>query len=121
MAIQLLPDRLWNLVEPFIPHPKRYRGGKAAFSRSSVSHGHHIRSARNSMGDAPARDGLWLRHELLATATRLARGGCLATDPFRPAGLAGTQRADRLVTSGCLRQFDKSSFWVQQTGLIGPN
>jgi transposase len=53
---------------------------------------------------------------LLATAARLARGGNLATDSLRLAGLAGSQGKHRLVACGCRWQFDKGSFWGEKTG-----
>src|ERR1035437_3619717 len=82
-----------------------------------MSHRHCIRSAQwNPLGDAAARDGLWLWNELLATTARLATGGHLATDPLFFARLAGALRTDRLVTGCRRRQCDPGSFWGHQTG-----
>jgi transposase len=82
-----------------------------------MSHGHCIRPAQwDSLGDAAARDGLWLWNELLATTARLAGAWYLATAPFHFAGLAGALRTNRLVTGRRGRQFDPCSFWGLQTG-----
>jgi len=52
--------------------------------------GHLVRIAkRDSLADAASGDELWFGDELLAKVTRLARGGHLAADTFRFAGLAG--------------------------------
>src|ERR1039458_4003382 len=82
-----------------------------------MSHRHCIRPAQwYSLGDAAARDGLWLWNELLATTARLARAWYLATAPFHFAGLAGALRTDRLVTGSRGRKRDPGSFWGRQTG-----
>jgi transposase len=82
-----------------------------------MSHGHCIRPAEwNPLGDAAARDGLWLWNELLATTARLAEVWYLAIGPFRFAGLAGALRTNRLVTGNRGRQFGPGSFWGHQTG-----
>lgn len=93
---ELLPDGLWNLVEPFYPSPQGEASRrKTSLSRQSMSRRYCIRPAhRDSLGDAAARDGLWLWNELLATTARLAGAWYLATAPFRNAGLAGTLSTD---------------------------
>jgi transposase len=68
------------------------------------------------LADAAAGDALWFGNELLAKIARLARGGHLATDPLRFAGLAGALWPDRLVTGSRGRQFCASGFWGVQTG-----
>jgi transposase len=68
------------------------------------------------LADAATGDELWFGDELLAKVARLARGGHLATDPLRFAGLASALRADRLVTSSRGWQFRASGFWGLQTG-----
>ena len=85
--------------------------------RSRLPPGRPIRSTqRDSLADVAAGDELWFGDELLAKVARLARGGHLATDALRFAGLAGTLRADRLVTGNHGRQFRAGGFWGLQTG-----
>jgi hypothetical protein len=54
MAIKLLPEGLWEVVEPFIPVVKaKSKGRKAALSRQGMSHGHCIRPVQwDSLGEA---------------------------------------------------------------------
>ena len=58
---------------------------------------------RHSLGDVTAGNGLWLRHDLLATITRLAESRRLAENPRDSAGQAAKRRPDRLWTL-CRRQ-----------------
>ena len=89
MATPLLPDALWNLIEPLLPR------GKAAIIRPRLPQGRLVRIAkRNSLADAATGNELRFGDELLPKIARLARGGHLAADTFRFAGLAGTLRAD---------------------------
>ncbi len=82
-----------------------------------MSYRHLIRPAqRNSLGDAAARDGVWLWDELLATTSRLAGAWYLAIAPFRFARLARALRTNRLVTGRRGWQLGQGSFWGLQTG-----
>ena len=82
-----------------------------------MSHWHRIRPAQwDSLGDATARDGLWLWNELLAANARLAGARYLAAPPLHFAGLAGSLRAHRLVKRSSGRQFRASGFWGLRTG-----
>src|SRR4030042_1039636 len=66
-------------------------------------------------GSAPG-DGLWLRHDVLASPARLAGRGPLAEDLASPAGRIGPSRCDRLVNF-CHRQlFGPRPFWGTKTG-----
>ena len=90
MPAALLPDGLWELIEPFIPTDRgEDQGRQAALGRPGMSYWHHIRLAQwDSLGDATARNGLWIWNELLAANARLAGARHLAVDPLHFAGLA---------------------------------
>lgn len=96
MATPLLPDALWNLIEPFLCKPQpQTPGWKTTLVRSRLPPGCLVRSAqRDSLADAATGDELWFGDELLAKVARLARGGNLATDPLRLARLASALRSD---------------------------
>ena len=78
---------------------------------------HHLRAAhRHPMGDAPQRNGLRLRHDLLATVARLARRRRLADDPRVLAGPPQRGRHDRLVARGDRLQFSSRCRGGEHTG-----
>ena len=88
MSHPLLPDALWNLIQPLLPpSPCRFTSlpDRACFMgilfvlRSGIP-----------WEMLPQELGCASWHDLLAAVTRLARGGHLATDPLLLAGLAGT-------------------------------
>src|ERR1035438_10338514 len=118
MAIELLPDRLGELVEPFYSScPGESQRRKTALSRPGMLNGHCVRPSQwDSLGDASARDGLWLWNDLVAATARLAGAWYLVIAPFRFAGLAGALRTARLVAGHRGGQFDPGSFWERQTG-----
>ena len=64
MNTPLLPDALWNLIEPLLPpSPDRPNGGRPRRARPCLSHGDSVRSAqRHSLGDAATGTGLWFWH-----------------------------------------------------------
>jgi hypothetical protein len=102
MATPLLPDALWNLIEPFLPGVQASRW-KTTPIRPRLPQGRLVRTAkRDSLADAAAGDELRFGDALLAKVTRLAGGRHLATDPFRFARLAGALWSDWMVT-GCRR------------------
>ena len=77
MRTALLPDGLWDVIEPLLtppkPNPKRRT---AASPRSSLPQGHSVRSSqRHSLGDVASGVGLRFRYDLLETLARLAGGG----------------------------------------------
>jgi len=91
MATPLLPDALWSLIEPLLPTPGAQTSRwKTTPTRPHLPQGRFVCTAkRYSLADAAAGDELRFGDELLAKVARLARGGHLAADTFRFAGLAG--------------------------------
>src|SRR5438128_11636366 len=64
MAVALLPDALWDLVEPFLPIPPRRpkRGRPRASDRACLTR-HCLRpSQRHSLADAPAGTRVRIHH-----------------------------------------------------------
>ena len=84
MATPLLPDALWNLIEPLLPtQTPKPQGGRPRLSDRACPPGRLVRSAqRDFLADAATGDELWFGDELLAKVARLARGRYLATDPL---------------------------------------
>jgi hypothetical protein len=81
MARPLVSDELWELIEPLIPKvPRRHRfPGRKRFHDRKVLTGIYVRVADGDPVGVPAAgDGLGVRDDLLAEATRVAAGGCLA-------------------------------------------
>jgi transposase len=113
MATPLVPDALWNLIEPFLPTPKtKPQGGRPRLGDRACLQG-VLLVLRSGV---PWRMLPWFGDELLAKIARLARSGYLATDPLRLARLARPLRTDRLVTGSRGWQFCTSGFWGPQTG-----
>lgn len=79
--------------------------GWAACSRQSRgADGHLVRAQdRHRLGRLAARDGLWLRHDLLASTCGMAAGWCMGQIAPYPVGGTAEGRPDRLV-SGNRRQ-----------------
>ncbi len=92
MNILLLPDALWNLIQPMLPSaPRRPNGGRPRLPDRACLTGITVCPTQwNSLGDAATRVGMRLRHDVLAKAARLAGTWYLGSDPLRPAGLAGS-------------------------------
>jgi transposase len=68
-AKPLVTDGLWEVVEPLLPEepPKPEGGRQAAHRRPGRAHGHTVRpQERHPVGDVASRDGVRVRHDLLA-------------------------------------------------------
>ena len=75
------------------------------------THGHSLRAqVWYSLGDAASGDGLWIGHDLLAQAARLAGGGRVAASAPGPAGPLAPSGPDRLEprrAGQCVRAGEK--------------
>jgi hypothetical protein len=89
MAAPLLPDLLWELIEPLLPlEPSRPKGGRPRLPDHRCLAGIlFILRRTHSLGDVAQRTGLPLWNDLLATLAGLAACGRLVADPFCPPGL----------------------------------
>src|SRR2546426_5265409 len=71
---------------------------------------------QHSVGDASVGARLRLRDDMLATPARLATSRHLGSHSLRAAGLARSQRPDRLVAGRRGQLFRASDVWGSQTG-----
>jgi len=68
------------------------------------------------MGVSAAGNGLWQRHDVLASFARLARSRYLAEDMAGSVGRVGLGRGHRLVYFGHGQLFGTGPFWGAKTG-----
>lgn len=91
--------------------PSAPEGRTASDRQSGCADRHPVRDALGSpLGDAAGRDGLRLRHELLATPAQLARGRRMEATASVAAEAPARSRRDRLATGEpgqCLRPGQK--------------
>jgi Tol biopolymer transport system component len=74
MAAALLPNALWELIEPLLPLPRsRPNGGRPRVSDRACLTGILRAAQRNTMADVASRTGLWFWHDMLATPARLGK------------------------------------------------
>ena len=89
MACVLVPDALWNLIEPLLPIPSsKPQGGDRAGGPGLPRGRDFCAPQRYSVADTAKSTRLRLRHDLLAKGERLAARRNLGFDPFRVAGLS---------------------------------
>ena len=85
--------------------------------RSCGAHGDSLRIENGlSVGISSAGVGLRMRHDVLATTPRLARGWCLEADMEATFGRIGIGRPNRLVNIRDRQLLRASSFWGAKTG-----
>jgi len=71
---------------------------------------------RHPLGGPAPGDGLWLRHDLLATPARLAKGGRMGQNPQDPAQQIAASRTDRFFPCSSGFRLCTSGFWGAKTG-----
>jgi hypothetical protein len=101
MAAALVPDDLWDVIEPLLPLPKhKPQGGRPRLPDRACLRGYSVCTSQwNSLGDVAEGVGLWFGHDLLEAHARLAAGRHLAIDSLCAVGLALSFQSDRLVPS----------------------
>src|SRR6516225_6603698 len=100
MTAVLLPDELWDLIEPLLPAvPPRPKGGRPRVSdRACLTGILFVLRSGHSVANVASRTRLRLWHDLLAPSARLAAREHLGPHSLRVAGLARSRRLHRLVT-----------------------
>ena len=88
MARPLLPDELWEVIEPLLPAwtPSPLGGQPRLEDRKALTGILFVLKTGLPWGEPALRDGLRLRHDVLATPAGLAAGRHLGPDPARVAG-----------------------------------
>jgi transposase len=102
------------------PHSTRApqaQGRSSSCVGSCVFDGHSICSQdRHPLGISAARNGLWQRHDVLASFAGLACRWGLAKNMADSVGRIGHGRRDRLVRFGYGQLFGAGAFWGAKTG-----
>jgi transposase len=96
MAVALLPDALWDLVEPFLAiPPRRPKGGRPRVSdRACLTGIVFVLRSGIPWQMLPAGTRVRIGDDVLAAPARLATGGRVGSDPLCAAGLARSLRPD---------------------------
>jgi hypothetical protein len=80
MAAALVPDILWEVIEPLVPCRNPSSKGDVPVY-PSVRQWHRVCPSQwHTLGDVAEGTGLWLGHDLLEAPARLARVWYLAID-----------------------------------------
>ena len=103
MAKPLLPDELWERIEPLLPKPKprrfRFPGRKPVDDRKALIGILFVLKTGIPWEDLPQELGF--RDDLLASTPGLVQGWGLAEAPRTTAGRIEWSRPDRLVACLC--------------------
>lgn len=92
-------------------------GRTTAGRQSRSAYGHPVRAEDgHCLGGPAAGDGMWLRHDLLATIGGLAEGGRVGQVARLAAGRVAAGRPDRLVASNCRQRLIEGCDGRQKTG-----
>jgi transposase len=93
------------------------QGWTTAHRQSRGTHRHPVRAEdRYRLGGLAPRDGLWIRHDVLAAAGRLAESRRLGQVARLAAGRTAAGRPDRLVPSDCRQRVLEGRDGWQKTG-----
>jgi len=93
------------------------QGGSSSPARPRLPDGHPVCSQeRHTLGVSAAGNGLWQRHDVLASLARLANSRCLAENLADPAGPLGFGRGYRLVHFGDGQLLGPGPFGGAKTG-----
>ena len=100
-------------IEPHIPpEPPKPKGGRPPVAARAGAERDTLRAQDGyPVGTSASGDGLRLRHDLLASPTRLAGRRRLAEDLADVAGRTGANRRDRLVHLGDGQLLGPRPFW----------
>lgn len=102
---------------PYSTRATQAQGRSSACVGSCVFDGHSICSQdRHPLGVSAARNGLWQRHDVLASFAGLACRRGLAKNMADSVGRIGHGRRDRLVRFGYGQLFGPGAFWGAKTG-----
>jgi transposase len=101
----------------YSPRTAKAQRRSAQSKRPSLPDRHPVYSQDwYTLGVSAPGNGLWQRHDLLASSARLANRWCLAEDMAGLAGRVGHGRCNRLVYFRHGQLFGSRTFWGAKTG-----
>lgn len=102
---------------PYSTGAAQAQGRSSSRARPRLPDGYPVCSQdRHTMGVSAPGNGLWQRHDLLASFARLARSRYLAEDRAGSVGRVGLGRGYRQVHFGHGQLFGTGPFWGAKTG-----
>lgn len=120
MARPILDEKLWVIVEPLLPAPKRrrkrYPGRKPLDPRQCLTGILYVLKTGIPWEVSASGNGLWFGNELLARPAGLAESRSVEEAPRDPACQTRSGRADRLVSIPRRQQLGANGFWGAKTG-----